>query len=43
MKHKDIYAEIDRCGLPEIPGFHLVAYGIVAAVLYGFAWVMIIA
>ncbi len=42
MKNKNIYAEIDRCGLPEIPGFHLVAYGIAAAVLYAVAWVMII-
>ncbi len=42
MKHKNLYSEIDRCGLPEIPGFHLVAYGIAAALLYGVAWVMII-
>ncbi len=42
MKHKDIYAEIDRCGLPEVLGIHPVAYGIVAAVLYGVAWIMII-
>ncbi len=42
MKHKDIYAEIDRYGLPEVLGFPPVAYGIAAALLYGVAWVIII-